>query len=202
MLYNDGYVNVKEDKMDKLFKLLKLAVNPKNWKTLYKENREIVNYVIFGIGTTIVSFAAYYLFRWLFPSKESVPTFLQWIYSLTDFFGVESSTALPVVLSWICAVTFAYITNRLWVFESKVTGIASALKEFFSFYASRLLTLGVDLLLMYLLVDLTGISGGWYELFARCVVSVFVLTLNYILSKLFVFRKKKPEQNEPDEKNG
>lgn len=178
----------------KLKELIKLALHPKNWKQLYKENKEICNYVIFGVATTIVSFATYYVFRWIFPSEESVPDFMRWIFNLTAVFGTESTTVLPVFLSWICSVTFAYVTNRIWVFQSRAKGVGRVTLEVLSFFGSRALTLFVDILIMFLLVDLTGISGALYEFFARCVSSVFVLVLNYILSKLFVFRKKKSNQ--------
>ncbi|MGN0650957.1 MAG: GtrA family protein [Oscillospiraceae bacterium] len=150
-------------------------------------------YFIFGVGTTLVSFAAYYLFRFIFPSEASVPPFLRWIFNITSAFGTESATALPVILSWIAAVTFAYITNRLFVFENRAHGFGKVLAEAVMFYLARVATLFVDLVIMFLLVDLTGIENGLYEFFAKCVSSVVVLILNYVLSKLIVFRKKKTE---------
>ena len=174
--------------------ILKRAVHPKEWKSLYNENKEIIRYIFFGVLTTIVSFGTYYLFRFIFPTEESVPDFLRWTFKLTAFFSTESSTVLPVILSWICAVLFAYVTNRIWVFESKASGIG-ILSEFLKFCGARVLTLFVDLLIMFLLVDLTGINGGLWEFFAKIVSNVFVLVLNYILSKLVVFRKKKIRDN-------
>ncbi len=98
---------------------LKRALHPKEWKSLYRENKEIVSYVFFGVLTTIVSFGTYYLFRFIFPDEESVPAFLSWTFNLTAVFSTESATVLPVILSWICAVIFAYVTNRIWVFEKE-----------------------------------------------------------------------------------
>lgn len=170
--------------------ILKRAVHPREWKPLYHEYKELCNYIIFGVLTTVVSYVTYYLFRWIFPDENSVPDFLKWVFNLTAVFGTESATALPVVLSWICSVTFAYITNRIWVFESKAKGI-HILSEGLKFYGARVLTLFVDILIMFLLVDLTGISGALWEFFAKAVSSVFVLVLNYILSKVIVFRKRK-----------
>lgn len=170
--------------------ILKRAVCPKEWKSLYRENREIVSYVFFGVLTTIVSFGTYYLFRFIFPDEKSVPMFLRWTFNLTSVFSTESATVLPVILSWICAVLFAYVTNRIWVFESRAKGMA-ILGEFVRFCGARVLTLFVDLLIMFLLVDLSGINGTLWEFFAKVVSNVFVLVLNYILSKLIVFRKKK-----------
>ena len=172
--------------------IIKRALHPREWKSLYKEYKELCNYVIFGVLTTIVSFGTYYLFRFIFPDENSVPHFLKWVFKLTAVFGTESATVLPVFLSWICAVTFAYVTNRIWVFESKARG-AGILAEIGKFFGARALTLFLDLLIMFLMVDLTGIHGVLWEFFARCVDSVVVLVVNYVLSKVLVFRKKKSE---------
>ncbi len=166
------------------------ALHPKEWKNLYKEYKELCNYIIFGVLTTVVSFVSYYLFRWIFPDENSVPVFLRWVFNLTAVFNTESATALPVFLSWVCSVTFAYITNRIWVFESRAQGW-SIVSECLKFYGARVVTLFVDILIMFLMVDLTGISGALWEFFAKAVSSVFVLVLNYILSKVLVFRKSK-----------
>jgi putative flippase GtrA len=141
---------------------------------LSEKQQEIVRYIFIGGLTTAVSFAAYFLFRRIFP---------------------QQGTWLPVALSWICAVTFAFVTNKLFVFRSRVRGLR-ILQEAGLFYAARVVTLLMDLLLMFLLVDLTGFTGGWYELGARVLVSVAVLIMNYVLSKLVVFRKKGEEQQE------
>ena len=146
-------------------------------------------YIIFGVCTTAISFLTYYLFRWIFPDENSVPSWLRWIFNITAVFGTESNTTLPVILSWICSVTFAFITNRIFVFQSS-TKKAGILRECVMFYLSRLFTLLVDLVIMFLLVDLTGIQNGIYEFAAKVISNIVVLVLNYVLSKVFVFRKK------------
>ncbi len=149
-------------------------------------------YIIFGVCTTIISFVTYYLFRWIFPDESSVPEWLKWIYNITSAMGTESATALPVLLSWICSVTFAFVTNRLFVFQSEAKK-AGVVRECVTFFLSRVFTLAVDLVIMFLLVDLTGIENGLYEFAAKVLSNVVVLVLNYVLSKVFVFRKKKEE---------
>lgn len=141
----------------------------KKLKKLFREKRELVLYIFFGGLTTAVGYGSYWFFRWLISGE---------------------STIVPNTLKWICAVTFAYLTNRKWVFESKQTRPSALIREAALFYGGRLLTLGVDIILMVLLVDLPQKYGLW-ELFALIIVSVVVLVLNYIISKLFVFRKKK-----------
>ena len=127
-------------------------------KQLYAKYREIIMYVVFGALTTIISFASYYAARWIFPDAQSVPVWLRWIFSITSVF------ALPVIISWILSVTFAFVTNRTVVFRSAEKRASGVLREAASFYAARLATLFVDLVIMFLLVDLTGIQNSWYEL--------------------------------------
>lgn len=158
-------------------------------KALFTKHREIIMYIIFGVCTTVISFLTYYLFRWIFPDENAVPQWLRWIFNITEVFGTESNTALSVILSWICSVTFAFVTNRLFVFRSDAKK-AGVLREFVMFYLSRLFTLFVDLVIMFLLVDLTGIQNGLYEFGAKVLSNIVVLVLNYVLSKIFVFRKK------------
>lgn len=162
-------------------------------RELYRENREIILYVIFGAGTTLISMGSYALFRIIFPNAESVPAWLGWIYELTKGFGVDSNTILPNLLSWIFANIFAFLTNRIIVFQSRKKG-AFVILEALKFFASRLFTLAVDILIMFLLVDLTGIHNFFYEFGAKIISTIVVLVLNYLLSKLFVFRKKKEEK--------
>ena len=162
-------------------------------REFYRENREIILYVIFGAGTTLISMGSYALFRVIFPNAESVPAWLGWIYELTKGFGVDSNTILPNLLSWIFANIFAFLTNRIIVFQSRKKG-AFVILEVLKFFASRLFTLAVDILIMFLLVDLTGIHNFFYEFGAKIISTIVVLVLNYLLSKLFVFRKKKEEK--------
>lgn len=134
---------------------------------------------------------SYYLTRLLFPDAESVPSWLQWIYRITDVFGIESSTALPVIVSWFLSVTFAFLTNRVYVFESHADTFGKFMLEALKLYATRLATLLVNLLLMFLLVDLPQMHNFVYEFIAMIFTNIIVLILNYVLSRIFVFRKKK-----------
>lgn len=157
----------------------------------YREHKQLILYFVFGVGTTLVSMITYYICRVLLPDKNSVPGWLQWIYSVTGTFGIESNTALPVIISWFLSVTFAFVTNRVYVFGSRANTFGKVMTEALRFYASRIATLFVDLLIMFLLVDLTGIRNFIYEICAKVFSNVVVLVLNFILSKFFVFRKKK-----------
>ena len=138
---------------------------------------------------------SYYLCRVFFPDKESVPGWLSWIYSITEVFGIESNTTLPVIVSWFLSVTFAFLTNRVYVFGSTANTFGKFILEALRLYASRIATLFVDMLIMFLLVDLLGkllgINNAFYEFCVKIFSNIIVLILNFILSKIFVFRKKK-----------
>jgi putative flippase GtrA len=137
----------------------------KNLKKIYKQYAEIINYLIVGILTTIVSLGTYFI---------CVHTFL----------NASSAIELQIanIISWIFAVLFAYITNRIFVFKSNNKNY---LKEIFNFFASRLLTLLMDMLIMFILVTELSLSDTIGKLVSQVVVTI----ANYIFSKLFVFKK-------------
>ncbi len=176
--------------MSKIKELLSLCLHPSKWGELFKQYREIILYVIFGALTTLVSIVTYFVARLAFPDENAAPDFLKWMYRLTFGEG-DSSTVLPNVISWIISVTFAFVTNRLFVFKSRARGFCKIALEGVSFYAARLFTLFVDIILMYLLVNLPNIQNGFYEFCAKVFSNIVVLVLNYIFSKLFIFKKKK-----------
>ena len=85
----------------------------------------------------------------------------------------------------ILSVLFAYVTNRKYVFNSKTKTIRATLKEMLSFYTCRLITFGVDMVLMYVMIDLMTIN----DMVSKVVVSFIIIILNYIFSKLIIFKK-------------
>ena len=127
--------------------------------------RELISYLIVGGLTTVVSLGTYYGCT-LTVLDAAVPLQLQ----------------AANVLSWIAAVTFAYFTNRKYVFESRNQHI---LKEAAAFYASRLSTLLMDMGLMFLMVTILN----WNDKIAKLIVQVVVTVANYVISKFFVFKK-------------
>ena len=99
------------------------------------------------------------------------------------------------IIAWILAVIFAYITNKLWVFESKSWRFPYVLREVGSFFAARLFSLGVDVLFLYVTVEIFH----WWEMPMKLIANIIVIILNYILSKLFVFARKQGVKNEKPE---
>ena len=136
----------------------------KSWD-IYHQHEEIFNYIIVGGLTTVVSLAAYYI---------SVLTFLD------PNVGWQLQAAN--IFSWVCAVAFAYVTNRIFVFKSKEK---NKFKEITSFVSSRVMTLLFDMGIMGLFVTILHFNDKTMKL----VVQVVVTVLNYVLSKLFVFKK-------------
>lgn len=131
----------------------------------YKKHREVILYLMFGVLTTLVSLAVYFICTTLFLDVEDV---------------VELQ--LANIISWLVSVLFAYVTNRKYVFKSH----GKVGQEMVKFYLSRMGTLGADMLLMYLLVTVGNIRDG----IAKVVVQGIVIVANYILGKLLVFKEE------------
>ena len=124
---------------------------------------EVIRYVVMGVLATFVSMASYMAAR---------------------FFGVNYQVSN--VISWICAVTFAYVTNKFYVFQSRSTNFFIILKEMAGFYGARLATLALEMAVMWIMVELLWI----HDLIAKCVGQILVMITNYLFSKFIVFKKK------------
>lgn len=132
---------------------------------LYKKYKEIINYLFFGGLSTVVNFGSYYVCARIINIDEVVSS------------GI----------SWFLAVLFAYITNKLFVFESKTDGIKAVLIEMGSFFLARIVS-GIlcDVGTFALMVKVFNIN----DLFAKVVTQIMVVIVNYVFSKLIIFRKK------------
>ncbi|MCQ2529508.1 MAG: GtrA family protein [Saccharofermentans sp.] len=137
-------------------------------KKMYLKYKELINYAVFGVLTTVVNYIAF----WFFSSVVVLSS---------------TSTVPANIVAWIVSCTFAFITNRLWVFDSQEKSKKGIIREAVSFYISRLATLGVETLIMFVFADVLGFN----KYIVKLVANVIVIILNYILSKLVVFRKKK-----------
>ncbi len=140
-------------------------------RNLWNKYREPIGYLFFGVLTTAVSFLSAGWGKWV----------LERLGGSTDVIATVST-----VFSWICAVTFAYVTNRVWVFQSTATGFAAIAKEAAAFYGGRVTTLLFETAFMWLGISLLSFDYWWTKIAAN----VVVLILNYVISKLVVFRKQ------------
>lgn len=155
-------------------------------KDLFIKYKEIITYVIFGVLTTVVSWGSYTVFVEVLSMKVFVGN----------------------LLSWICAIVFAYVTNKLWVFESKSWKLSVIGKEIVTFVASRGITGVIEILCVPLLAK-TGFDNIFYGIlekmnisigilftdgiYSKIFLSVVVVILNYFFSKFIIFKNKKKD---------
>ena len=148
-------------------------------KGLINKYKEPILYLIFGVLTTLVNFVSFYL--------------------LNKAAG-EKYYLINNVIAWFFAVIFAYVTNKLWVFESKGFALKTVVKEIPEFFAARLFSLAVEEGGLWLFVDRLGFDRFSFSLFgfeftgkliAKVALAVIVVILNYFFSKFIIFRKAK-----------
>lgn len=140
---------------------------------IYKKYEEIINYLVIGGLTTLVNLIVKYALLFTVLKAEN-PVQLQ----------------IAVIVSWIIACLFAYITNRKIVFKSKSEKI---IKEFVSFVTARLITLGMEMLIMYIFVTALRLNSNLWVVVWSIVAQVVVVVANYVFSKLFIFKKENNE---------
>ena len=134
-------------------------------KELFKTHREIISYIFFGALTTFVDFATYIV--------------------LTRFLSLNED--LSNVISQAVAIIFAFIVNKLFVFEDKENNVKAVFGQFLKFTSLRLTTLFLNSALFFVMTELININ----DIITKALVSVIVIILNYIFSKLLVFKKTK-----------
>lgn len=88
-------------------------------------------------------------------------------------------------ISWICSVLFAYVTNKVWVFQSKTGNFKELAWEFGKFVFARVVSFGMDMICMYLFIDMLHTGN----LIAKIITQVVVVVANYVFSKVFIFKK-------------
>ncbi len=132
-------------------------------KELMAKHKNIILYFIFGVVTTLVNIVAYYICARL----------------------LRLGMARSNIAAWIFAVAFAYLTNRKWVFESSAAEWRMVIREIAEFFLCRLATGGLDLALMYLGCERMQLN----DLFVKCLSNGIVILVNYIASKVIIFKK-------------
>lgn len=133
-------------------------------KEIIKKYREIILYLFVGGATTLVNIVFYWLFY--------------------NIIGIDNVAA--AVLAQIVSIIFAFFGNKVYVFQSKTRKRNEIIKEAVSFFSCRALTAVLDVLIMYVAVDL--LKG--HALLWKIISNVLVIVLNYIASKLLIFKKK------------
>lgn len=155
---------------------------------------EMLSYLFFGVMTTLVNLFVFYVSDKMLGNGALVDfTVLNHIFKVTF-------EDISTLIAWIFAVLFAYITNKLWVFESRSWNFGDVVKELISFFGARILSfvifesfgfMVVRNLLINFNIFKTDTAPKWI---AKILISVFVVVFNYVMSKLLIFRKKKEEK--------
>lgn len=148
-------------------------------KKLFNKYKELISYVFFGVLATVVNLVSFKIFDAILGEN---------LYLITN------------VVSWLITVIFAYFTNKLWVFESKSWKANVVVKELIGFFGARIFSLVVEEAGLWLMIDLChmgniswnilgfGINGN---MIAKIIMQVVVVILNYVFSKLVIFKHKK-----------
>ena len=133
-------------------------------KNLLIKHKSFIMYAIFGVLTTVINMAAYYV-----------------LYNVLSWSNMASTA-----LAWFVAVVFAFVTNKKWVFDSQSMEAKVLLYELFSFFLCRIATGVFDMVVMYVAVDVMHAN----EMFWKLTANVLVILLNFVASKLIIFKKK------------
>ena len=140
-------------------------------KKLFEKYHEQISYLFWGGMTTLVSYATYFVFSRLFDLDPLVSN----------------------VLSWICAVAFAYVTNKIFVFRSKSWEPKTVVNEVWKFVSARIFSFFLEMSIMFVFVKIFKFN----DLVVKVCANVVVVIVNYFLSKFLIFAKKKGSAEDP-----
>jgi len=131
---------------------------------MYRQYREGIDYLFWGGVAFVLSMVLFYIFANMMMIEEQIAN----------------------VITWIICVIFTYLTNRTFVFKSKTKGMKAITKEFTEFTSARLATLILENIVLLICIDLLT----WHNMIAKLIGQFLVIVSNYILSKLWIFKKK------------
>jgi len=131
---------------------------------IYRKYQEGIDYLFWGGVAFVLSMVLFYIFANMMMIEEQIAN----------------------VITWIICVIFTYLTNRTFVFKSRTTGARAIIKEFTEFTSARLATLVLENVVLFICIDLLL----WHNMIAKLIGQFLVIVSNYILSKLWIFKKK------------
>ena len=134
-------------------------------KNLWLRYKELFFYAVFGVGATVINIVSYRVLANTCGKK---------------YFLIAN------IIAWILAFIFAFITNKLFVFESKSWEAQIAMKEFVGFLSARLATGILDTVLMWVFVSIISLD----DTLSKIIINILVIIINYIASKFFIFKKE------------
>lgn len=136
---------------------------------ILKRYKSYILYLVFGVGTTFINLLVYNV----------------------GYYGLEISNIKAVISAWFTAVMFAFVTNKLWVYESKRTGNKIIIKECISFFSCRMITGILELLVMYYTVDVFKLNAFLWKLISN----IAVIVMNYMAGRFVVFKNVRASIN-------
>ncbi len=131
-------------------------------KNMLEKYKSILMYLFFGICTTVINIVTYWMF----------------------YISLDFPNVLSTIFSWIISVLFAYITNKLWVFESRSFGKKVLVREIATFFGARFISGIIDLAVMFLFVDMLLFPA----MIIKFISNIFVVIFNYVASKVVIFK--------------
>ena len=151
-----------ESNTNNMVKLIGEYIEDTNNVSWYNKYREVISYLFFGGCTTLINIVSFFLLRLI-----NCPLFISNLFA------------------WIISVFFAFITNKIFVFESKDKNKNKVIFECLSFFFFRVVSLVFDMGCMYLLINVLNVN----ELISKIISNIFVIIINYVFSKLIIFKK-------------
>ncbi len=149
---------MKKDIFDRIMELPGLRI----LNPFYKKYKEILLYLFFGGCTFIISIGSFAILNTILGINELIAN----------------------IISWILAVVFAFFTNRTWVFQKETDSASAFGKQFLSFLSARIVTLLIEEAIIFVFITLMGLNS----IAVKVVAQIVVIILNYVFSKVFVFR--------------
>ena len=141
----------------------------------YKKNQEVINYLIVGGIGTVISIA-----------------------SFTILLNLSVETVASNIISWIIVVILMYVLNRYFVFEEHATGKVAVIREIISFVMARIFTLVLETIVVWLGIDVLKFNSDFGVVAVKTFGQVLVIVLNFVFSKLFIFKNSKATADETD----
>ena len=152
--------STREDIFDRVMDLPGLRI----FKPLYQKHKEVLLYLFFGGLAVFLNLALFVFF--------------------TKHF--EWGALFANIVDWVICVLFQFITNKTWVFDAETDSAKGFWAQLAGFFSGRLLTLGVEELMLFVFID----RLHWNSLLVKLIAQIVVIVSNYIISKFFVFKKK------------
>ena len=153
------------DAVEEFFLNIFKKIGLKKFVEWYLKRQEAMRYLVFGALSTVVNILAFFLCK-----------------NVCNFSTVVSNS-----IAWILAVLFAYITNKMCVFNSETTGKKDLLREILSFFGARIFTLVFETGFLILFIDKLHFN----DIIMKIISNILVIIINFFFSKIFIFKKSK-----------